>query len=223
MKVFCSWSGGKDSALACYRAKQQGCEVAYLLTILATTGRYSRSHRLSREILLAQAEAVEIATHHRCASWNTYEKEFNKALSFFRNEGIARGVFGDLDLEEHRKWVQGRCARRDIMPLFPLWNQKREGLLRQLVEVGFEAVVIAIKDNVLDRTWLGRRIDEKFIDAEQEAGIDVCGENGEYHTLVVDGPIFSKKIHIGESRTVRRDGMNFLKIADFKLEEKGNG
>ncbi len=183
MRVFCSWSGGKDSCLAYYKAKQEGYEVIYLLTMLTTTGRYSRSHRLSKEILMAQAEAVGVRVSHRCASWNTYEREFNKALNFFKREGLKAGVFGDLDLEQHRKWVESICKNSQLGSVFPLWKQGREDILWQLIDAGFEAVVVRVKNSVLDHAWLGRRIDADFVYAMKKAGIDICGENGEYHTL----------------------------------------
>ncbi len=221
MKVFCSWSGGKDSCLSCYKAILEGHEVAYLLTMFATTGRYTRSHRLSKELLLAQAEAMGISVYHRRASWNTYEREFKRALAFFKGKGVQGGVFGDLRVNEHREWVERVCAGPEIIPLLPLWGIAGKDLLGQFIEAGFEAVVIAVKDSLLATHWLGRRIDQQFMNEMEKERLDVCGEEGEYHTLVVDGPIFIKKIRIGDTRVVRRKEVSFLEILNFEIEEKG--
>ncbi len=220
MKVFCSWSGGKESALSCFKAMMDGHEVTCLLTMLATTGRHSRSHRLSREVLMAQAEATGIPACYRRASWNTYEQEFNKALTSFKREGLEGGVFGDLYTDTHRQWVEGVCNKPGLTPLLPLWGRESKDLLSELVGLGFEAVVVAVKAHFLDASWLGKRIDEAFIVEIEKQGVDACGENGEYHTLVVDGPMFKKRIALKDTGIIKRDGMCFLDILGFDLEEK---
>jgi uncharacterized protein (TIGR00290 family) len=220
MKVFCSWSGGKDSCLSCYKAILDGHDVAYLFTMLATTGKYTRSHRLSKELILAQAEAMGIPVYQRRASWNTYEREFKRALAFFKRKGVQGGIFGDLHVNEHREWVKRVCAQPEVIPLLPLWGIAGKDLLGQFIEAGFEAVVIAVKDGLLDTEWLGRRIDQQFMDEMENQASDICGENGEYHTLVVDGPVFRKKIAIRDTRLVRREGVSFLEIPSFEIERK---
>src|SRR4030042_4691080 len=218
MKVFCSWSGGKESCLACYRAIQEGHEVVSLLTMFATTGRYTRSHRLSRELLMAQSQAVGIPLYQRRASWDTYEREFTEALISSKRKGIEGGVFGALYLSEDREWVERTCAEAGIVPILPLWGMGGKELLRRFIEKGFEAIVVAIRSDIVDEHWLGTRIDGEFVEQMEKRGIDVCGENGEYHTLVVDGPIFSKRIVIGETRITRREKRAFLHVASFGVE-----
>ena len=222
MRVFCSWSGGKESSLACYRAMLEGHEVDCLLTMLVTTGRHSRSHRLTKEVLMAQAEATGIPVYFKRASWNTYEKEFSKALASFKGEGLEGGIFGDLNTDEHRKWVEGACKKPGLTPLLPLWGRESKALLLELVSEGFEAVVVAVRADLLNSSWLGRKIDYGFIREIEKVGVDVCGEKGEYHTLIVDGPFFKKRIEIKETKVVRREGMAFLEILDFELEGKGD-
>ena len=221
MKVFCSWSGGKDSCLSCYKAILEGHEVAYLLTMFATTGRYTRSHRLSKELLLAQSQAIGISVYHRQASWNTYEREFKRALAFFKGKGLQGGVFGDLHVNEHREWMERVCAEPEIIPLLPLWGIAGKNLLGQFIKAGFEAMVIAVKDGLLGTDWLGRTIDRQFMNEMEKEALDICGENGEYHTLVVDGPIFRKRIAIRDTRVVKRKEVSFLEILNFELKEKG--
>ena len=221
MKVFVSWSGGKESALACYKAMSEGHEVIGLLTMVATTGTHSRSHRLRKEILMAQAEATGLRATHRRASWNTYEREFDRALASLKREGLEGGVFGDLFTDDHRKWVEGVCAKPGLTPLLPLWGRESNDILFELVTLGFEAVVVAVKAELLDPSWLGRKIDQPFLREIAKMGVDVCGEKGEYHTVVVDGPFFKKRIVINNTKVVRRDGMAFLDILDYTLAVKG--
>jgi diphthine-ammonia ligase len=221
MRVFSSWSGGKESCLACYKAMQEGHELASLLTMVTTTGNYTRSHRLRRELLIAQSRAIGIPLHQRPASWNTYEREFIRALISLRQEGIEGGVFGDIFLREHHQWVERACAQSGMVPLLPLWNMEGRDLLRAFIEAGFEAIVVAIRNDLVDDYWLGKRIDRGFIKRMEKEGVDVCGENGEYHTLVVDGPIFRRRIEIKGSRVTRRKAMAFLNVLSFSMEEKG--
>jgi diphthine-ammonia ligase len=220
VKVFCSWSGGKESCLACYKAIQEGHEVASLLTMINTTGNYTRSHRLSRELLIAQSQAIGIELHQRRASWATYEREFTKALNSFKREGIEGGVFGALYLSEDRAWVERVCTEAGIVPLLPLWGIEGKDLLRTFIEAGFEAIVVAVRSDIMNEHRLGTRIDGEFIEHMEKNEVDVCGENGEYHTLVVDGPIFSRRIDISETRVTRRGMMAFLHVLSFALRQK---
>jgi uncharacterized protein (TIGR00290 family) len=220
MKVLCSWSGGKESCLACYKAIQEGHEVALLLTMVTTTGHFTRSHRLSKELLMAQSQVVGIPLCQRRISWDTYDREFSRALTSFKREGLEGGVFGALYLREDRAWVEQICAAAGIVPLLPLWGMEGKDLLCTFIDTGFEAVVVAVRSDIVDDHWLGARVDGEFIEQMEKTGIDVCGENGEYHTLVVDGPIFSKRIEIGKTKITRRGTMAFLHVIHFTCGEK---
>jgi uncharacterized protein (TIGR00290 family) len=220
VKVFCSWSGGKESSLACYKAKQQGHEVAALLTMFNTNGYYTRSHRLSKELLIAQSLAIGIPMYQRKASWATYEGEFIKALISLKQKGIEGGAFGALYLTEDRDWVKRVCAEAGIVPLLPLWGIQGKDLLHTFTDTGFEAIVVAIRSEIADDHWLGARVDGELAEKMRKRGIDVCGENGEYHTVVVDGPLFSKRIEIGETSIARWGTMAFLRVLSFSLRKK---
>jgi diphthine-ammonia ligase len=220
MKVLCSWSGGKESCLACHKAMQEGHEIAALLTMLTTTGNYTRSHRLSRDLLAAQSRAMGMTLRQRPASWNTYEKEFLRALISLKQEGIEGGVFGDIFLDEHREWVERVCTKAGIVPRLPLWGMKSKDLLYTFIDAGFEAIVVALRNDIMDEHWLGKQIDGEFMQQMEGAGVDVCGENGEYHTLVVDGPLFRARINIGDSRIARRGTVSFLHVLNFSVKEK---
>ncbi len=198
MKVFISWSGGKETSLACYKVMQdEDIEVAYLLNMVSEDGEHSRSHGVSSGLLRLQAETIGIPIVQRRTTWQTYEEEFKKAISDLKKEGIQAGVFGDIDLQEHRDWVERVCKESSILPIFPLWQRKREEILKEFVDSGFEAIVVATKTDVLDSKWIGRKIDTQFIEDIKNLGnVDLCGEAGEYHTFVFSGPIFKKCVEL---------------------------
>lgn len=196
MKTFVSWSGGKDSAMAYYYAiKEYGAEVMYLLNMLSEDGRYSRSHHLSVALLKAQAEAMGIPIVQREATWEGYEEEFKKALSLLKGEGIQAGVFGDIDLQGHRDWVERVCSESGLTAILPLWQRSRESLIDEFIANGFKAVIVAVKSESMGSEWLGRELDRQFVkDLKRLPQVDLCGENGEYHTFVYDGPIFKRPV-----------------------------
>lgn len=222
MKVFVSWSGGKETSLSCHKVMQNGnFKVAYLLNMLTEDGKYSRSHGINSNLMRLQAEAIEIPFVQRRTTWKTYESEFKKALSDFKKEGIRAGVFGDIDLQEHRNWVERVCKESEIKAILPLWKIKRKKILREFINSGFEAVVVATKADILNSRWLGRRIDEEFIkDLEKLDKVDLCGEAGEYHTFVTSGPIFKKKINILKTKKINKGKHWFLGIVDYEITGK---
>lgn len=216
MKVMISWSGGKDSCLACYKAMEDGFDVSYLLN-MAVDG---RSHGLDRTLVEAQSQVMGIPLVQRVVTWDTYEIEFKKAVRELKKNGVEGGVFGDIDLQEHRDWVEKTCAELNIKAFLPLWKQERAELLNEFISAGFEAIVVCVKSDVLERRWLGRKVDKKFVDELSNVGVDLCGEAGEYHTFVVDGPIFRRRIEILESMEEERDGKWFLDMRGYRLNEK---
>ncbi|NQT09956.1 MAG: diphthine--ammonia ligase [Desulfobacteraceae bacterium] len=221
MKAFVSWSGGKDAALSYYRAMGD-FQVTHLLNMIAEDGRISRSHGIRTDVLRMQAEAMSLPIVQVRSSWETYEAEFKKALSDLKDKGVEAGIFGDIDLEGHREWVERVSRESGMEPVLPVWGEKkREDLIEELIEAGLEAVVVAIKKDVLSPEWLGRRIDYDFVrDISKIKGVDISGENGEYHTFVVSGPIFKKRINIVKSEKITRDQHCFLDISECELVEK---
>jgi len=218
MKVFCSWSGGKESSLACYRAILEGFEVSFLLNMISEDGKRSRSHGLDSKLLEAQSKAMDMPIVQRKTTWDSYEDEFKKAVSDLKKQGIAGGIFGDIDLQEHRDWVERVCKESGIEAFEPLWHNKRRHLLKEFIEAGFNALIVATKPELMNHEWLGRNIDEKFInDLAALKNIDLCGEAGEYHTFVTDGPMFKEKIEILSAKKVLRDNHWFLDIKDYRL------
>ncbi len=214
-RVFCSWSGGKDSSLACYKAMLDGFEISHLLNLLAEDGKRERAHGTRPFLLKLQSEAIGIPMVQVNASWEGYESKFKQAVKELKLDGVEGGVFGDIDLIEHREWVEGVCSDLEIEPIIPLWGLDPEDIVQEFIEEGFEAIVVATR---IKEEWLGRRFDESFIEELKKYNFHLSGESGEYHTFVVDGPIFKRRIKVSELEKVHVKGMWFLDIKGGELE-----
>lgn len=214
MKVFVSWSGGKDSALACYNAMKSGrVEVAYLLNMLSEDGIHSRSHNLTAGMLKAQAAAMGVAMVQRSAQWQKYEEGFKAALLKFKEEGLQSGVFGDIDLQVHRDWVEKVCSDTGLRALLPLWQRTRDALMEEFISAGFKAIIVVTNREFMGEEWLGRTIDKEFVrDLKAKGGVDLCGEKGEYHSFVYDGPIFKKPVDFVMGKKIMKDKHWFLDV-----------
>lgn len=197
-KGFCSWSGGKDSAMALYYYMKERDKPVYLLTMCEEGGLFTRSHHLPREVICAQAQSLDTLPVWGCASWETYEREFLGLGRQMKELGVNAGVFGDIDIREHREWVETVCSILGITPYLPLWQKPRKELLKEFLDAGFEAVVVGVSAKVLDPSFLGRKMTHDLLGEFEAAGIDIAGENGEYHTVVTNGPIFSAEINLPE-------------------------
>ncbi len=217
MKVFVSWSGGKDSSLALYRALKAGFKVGFLFNILNEEGLRSRGHGLRKEVIDAQAKAIGIPIVYGKASWEGYEEEFKRIIKELKNMGIEGGVFGDIDFQEHRDWVEKVCGEVGLKAIEPLWNQKYETLLTEFIDIGFKAFIISVKAELIDPEWVGQPLNWEFIEFLRSREIDLCGENGEYHTLITYGPIFKQRLKIIESNKVKKADRWLLEILEFDL------
>lgn len=212
-EFFCSWSGGKDSCLALYRAQQRGGVPRRLLTMLTGDGRYSRSHGLVPAVLAAQAAAMELPLTTGQAAWDDYEAVFCARLAGLRAEGLADGVFGDIDLEPHRQWVERVCGQHGIAAQLPLWQEARRDLLADFIGAGFAATIVAVNDSRLPRSFLGRTLDWPTVYALEAAGVDACGEEGEFHTVVTGGPLFRAPLHLIHGEVITHAGYSFLQVS----------
>jgi len=223
-QVFTSWSGGKDSCLACYQAIASGLKVRYLVNMITEDGKRSWTHGLSNELLQMQSQAIGIPLVQRRTTMANYETEFKDVLLALKQEGVRGGVFGNIALDEHRQWVDRVCQQVEITPHQPLWGQAQEDILTDFIESGFEAIVVVTRADLLGEEWLGRKIDPDFLshlfELKQTSEIQLCGEAGEYHTFVTDGPLFSQQIEILETNKVLRGGHWFLEILRSDLKAK---
>lgn len=192
-RAFCSFSGGKDSCLALFRARAAGLDVRTLLVMMNESGERSRSHGLPRALLDRQATALGARLVTGSADWNTYEARFVEILRTLRAEGHEVGVFGDIDLEPHREWEERVCAAAGVRAHLPLWQEDRARLSLEVRDAGFRAVVVCVDSRYLDDSFVGREYDDRFL-ADLPGGVDACGENGEFHTFVYDGPGFAAPV-----------------------------
>lgn len=218
MKVFVSWSGGKDSSLALHRALKMGLKVGCLFTMLSEDGLRSKTHGVERNTLESQALALKIPLVCGKATWETYEVEFKRIVGKLKMKGYGGGVFGDINLSEHRHWVERVCNEVGIKSFEPLWGEKYENLFTEFFGNGFKAIIVNVKANLIDEEWLGRPFNNKFLDYLKRKGIDLYGEGGEYHTLTVYGPLFKQHLKIVEAKKTLQDGHWILKISKIKLD-----
>ncbi|MET0786226.1 MAG: diphthine--ammonia ligase [Paenisporosarcina sp.] len=208
-----SWSGGKDSAMAYYKAIQLGMTPKRLLTMFQEDEEISKSHALPFAVIEAQAKRVGVPLMIRGAGWSDYEMKFIEAMDECRVDGITHGVFGDIDLKGHLEWVQKTCEKSDIVPIHPLWQQPRRTILEELLKVGFEAVIVVINTEMMPPKYIGRTFTIELMDELEALGIDSCGENGEFHTIVIDGPIFSSRVPVTFGEVRENEGYVFLDVS----------
>jgi uncharacterized protein (TIGR00290 family) len=192
-RALVSWSGGKDSCLALWRARSAGAQIDLLITAMDESGLRSRSHGVPPELLLAQAASLGAALEFYDTSWKTYEEKFVAVLHAARERGIVQAIFGDIDLVPHREWEEKVCAAAGLEARLPLWLEPRRKLVDEFLAAGFKAVVVCVNGVYLGEQFCGREFDAAFL-ADLPAGVDACGENGEFHTFVYDGPAFSHPV-----------------------------
>jgi uncharacterized protein (TIGR00290 family) len=203
-KVLMSWSGGKDSAMALREIMADGdYEIAALLTTV--TADYDRisMHGVRRTLLEQQAASLglplETVILPKGASNEDYESRMAEALERHKKAGVTSVVFGDIFLEDLREYREKKLARLGMKGVFPLWKRETAQLMQNFIARGFKAVTVCVDNQFLGKEFVGREIDARFV-ADLPAAVDVCGENGEYHSFVYGGPMFGHEIthDIGE-------------------------
>jgi len=213
-----SWSGGKDSCFACYKALQAGYKVTHLVNFISKEYKRVSFHGIDGRLIKAQSELARIPLYQKETTPDNYESEFKDAVRSLEHYGIKGMVFGDLYLEEHRQWVERVCKELGIEAVEPLWERNTEELMQDIIDNGFQAVVVSGQEKFIDRELIGRTINKDFLEyLKAKPDVDICGENGEYHTFVVSGPLFRGRIEITEEEVIRRNGYWFLDIKDFRV------
>jgi len=207
-KVMFSWSGGKDSALALYELmKEPDYEIAALLTTINRKYDRTSMHGVRRILLEQQAQSLGIALEkvfvpEDCSN-EEYERKMKEVLKRYQAAGVRSVVFGDIFLEDLRKYRQENLLKIGMKAIFPIWKFNTLDLANKFIDLGFKAVITCIDSNVLDKRFTGRIFDEEFL-SELPSRIDPCGENGEFHTFVYDGPVFRSGILYQAGETVLR-------------------
>ena len=215
-KVIVSWSSGKDSAMALYKiVKSNEFEILAILTTVSDMFRRVSMHGVREELLDQQANSIGIAVEkvripYPCPN-EVYEQKMVELLRNYESKGVSHVVFGDLFLEDIRRYREDKLAEVGFTPIFPLWKENTKELAKTIIRVGFKAVVTCVDPKKLDPKFAGRYFDEMFLN-EIPANVDACGENGEFHTFVFDGPIFRNRIEITVGDRVFRDGFQFVDL-----------
>lgn len=215
-----SWSGGKDSAMAYYRALQMGGVPNKIWTMFDKDESHSKSHALPLEVVEAQAAQLQVPSIINRADWAGYQDQFLEAMATCVKEGIVHGVFGDIDLEDHRRWVATMCEKVGMKAVHPLWLEPRRNMLEEFVELGFVAYIVVVNTEKMPAKFLGRQFTIELMDELEALGIDSCGELGEFHTVVVDGPIFKEAIPLVFGEVMKRGHHVFQQVRLARREEE---
>ena len=209
---FCSWSGGKDSCYALMKAQELGFAPTVLLNMLNENGEISRSHAIPKSILEKQAEMLNLPIVTKPASWENYESIFVNTLDQLKHDyQITHGVFGDIDLQAHRDWEEKVCNIVGIEAVLPLWKHNRKVLVLEMLEAGLETYIVSCNET-MGEPFLGKRITPELIDELEKIGVDACGENGEYHTLVVNMPLFKNRLGVSLCEPALHHGYWFISM-----------
>lgn len=218
-KVALSWSGGKDSALALHALQESGrYEVVSLLTTVAEGVRRISHHGVREELLFRQAETIglplrvvylPVSPEGACTNAE-YERVLEEALRELRAEGITRIAHGDLHLRDLRRYREEQLAKAGMSGVFPLWQRDTTELIHSFVDLGFRAILCSVRED-LGQHFAGRDLDLELL-KDLPPGTDPCGENGEYHTFVHDGPMFERGVHLAVGEIVHRQGMYFVDL-----------
>lgn len=203
-KALFNWSSGKDSALALYKVLQDPeFEISCLLTSVNQEFQRVSMHGVRIELLEQQAKSIgiplEIMQIPEMPTMEVYESVMQLTLEKLKSQGITHSIFGDIFLEDLRKYREEKLAQMGFKGVFPLWQEPTHNLIQEFIGLGFKTIVVCVNERYLDKSFVGRIIDQDFIN-DLPNNVDVCGENGEFHTFTFDGPIFSKPIEfkIGE-------------------------
>jgi len=226
MKSIFNWSGGKDSALALYHTLK---EKKYNVTTLLTTvnEEYDRvsMHGVRKQLLYKQAEAIGIPVKAICLpespSMLVYETIMKKELLKLQKTGITHSLFGDIFLEDLKHYRENKLQEIGLSAHFPLWKRNTPELIREFIDLGFRTIIVCVKADVLGQEFAGRIIDKDFL-TDLPKNIDPCGENGEFHTFVFDGPIFKNPIPIEVGKTIYREYINSCASNTTNCSSKAN-
>ena len=215
-KVIVSWSSGKDSAMALHKILESNeFEILAILTTVSDKFRRVSMHGVREALLDQQADSIGISVEkvripYPCPN-EVYEQKMGELLRNYKLKGVSQVVFGDLFLEDIRRYREEKLRQIGVTPVFPLWKENTEELAKTIIRVGFKAIVTCVDPKKLHPKFAGRYFDEMFL-SEIPVNVDPCGENGEFHTFVFDGPIFRNRIEITVGDRVFRDGFQFVDL-----------
>ena len=215
-KALIAWSSGKDSAWALHEVRRAGeVDVVGALTTVTETFARVSMHGVRQQILLAQHEAIGLPSvlvpiPYPCPN-EVYEARMGTALARAKAQGVTHVIFGDLFLEDVRNYRIEKLAGTGIAPLFPLWQRPTDALAREMIDAGVETYLVCVDLKQLPKSFAGRRFDHALL-ADLPPSVDPCGEKGEFHSCVVLGPMFSRRIDVTIGETIERDGFAYTDL-----------
>ncbi|WP_035567629.1 ATP-binding domain-containing protein [Hymenobacter sp. IS2118] len=203
-----NWSGGKDSALALYKVQQAGeFEVLTLLTSISEAYQRISMHGVRVALLDQQVASIGLPCHKlvlpEMPTMEAYEQQMTTTLRALKSQGATVSIFGDIFLADLRQYREAQLARLNLQAAFPLWGGPTAALIREFLALGFKTITTCVNEKYLDQSFVGRVIDEEFL-RDLPTGVDPCGENGEFHTFVFDGPIFTQPVAFEKGEVVYR-------------------
>lgn len=214
-RAWMSWSSGKDSAFALQEARSSGVDVSGLLVTMNASADRVAMHAVRRQLVDAQAAALGLPVHYVQLPWpcpnEEYERLMSGAVTAALDDGATALVFGDLFLRDIRDYREKQLAGTGLQPLFPLWERPTPQLAQDMLDSGVEAVLTCVDPRALDAEFAGRTFDAALL-ADLPAGVDPCGENGEFHTFVLNAPGFAHRIDAQVGEVVNRDGFVFCDV-----------
>jgi len=214
-KAFCLWSGGKDCHLALFRAQEQGLDVSMLITFFDERTRRSLSHHLPPRLLRDQADLLGIYLQEVYVPREGYEQRLRSIMTSLLAHGVTHAVFGDISLEEHRTWNERISRDCGMIPVFPLWGNSVEAVFD--AQRDFHSLIVCVDPEQLDERWLGRPVDEEFRQSLLSRGLDICGEKGEYHTLVVQSPLMKGLVQVERWKKSAYDAYIGMDIQEWSV------
>jgi uncharacterized protein (TIGR00290 family) len=221
-KALIAWSSGKDSAWALHEVRRGGdYDVVAALTTITDSFRRVSMHGVRQELLTAQLEAaglpmILVSIPYPCPN-EVYEARMAAALASANAAGVTHVIFGDLFLQDVRAYREQKMAGTGITPVFPLWQRPTAALAREMIDAGVETYLVCVDLKQLSKDFAGRRFDHALL-SELPASVDPCGENGEFHSCVVAGPMFSRAIPVTVGETVERDGFAYTDLLEDSVE-----
>ena len=212
MKTVVSYSCGKDSTLVLHRLIKEKHEIVAIMVTINEDMERSWFHGVNKPLLYAISDSLGIALIECKTKGEVYHLSFEEHLLKAKELGAVACAFGDIDIDAHRTWCSDRCTNTGLQALFPLWQEDRESIVREFISLGYEAVIKCINNTQLDEDVLGKVLSLEMLDYFKEKKIDACGENGEYHTVVLGGEIFKKPISYKLGDTFKHETLSAVDI-----------
>ncbi len=215
-KFIASYSGGKDSILAIHRAIKQGYTPLMLIVTYNTDRNRSWFHGIPEGVLKSVEKSLNIPIKLIKTSGEKYAENFEKALQEGKDLGADFCVFGDIDIDDHKKWCTDRCDNVGLDWLFPLWQENRKDLVCEFIDSGYTANITVVNTNMLSSRFLGEKLTRELLTEIEKEGADVCGENGEYHTFTSAGELFKLKVDFEFGEILFESNYGIMPVLEIK-------